>query len=345
MDRRAVLTGGAALLASACASTGGQAVAKPIIIAHRGASGDRPEHTRAAYELAIAQGADFIEPDLVITKDGVLICRHENELSGTTDIAAHAAFANRRATKVIDGSDVTGWFAEDFTFEELSQLRCKERIPELRPANVAYDGQEPILRFSEALAIARANNVGIYPELKHPSFLIACGLDPVPLFVAAVNEACLNAADAPIFAQCFEVGTLERLKQLSPIRRIQLVSGLGGPADKRDVRYLDMLTPAGLAAIAGYADGIGAEKNLVIPRDASNAMTTPSSLVRDAHRAGLLVHCWTFRAENAFLPTQLRAAGTREARGDLASEVRAFLAAGVDGVFSDQPGIAAAARS
>ncbi len=188
----------------------GRDVRRPLVIAHRGASGERPEHTMAAYRLAIAQGADFIEPDLVLTRDGVPVCRHENEISGTTDVAAHPAFASRRMTKVIDGQSVSGWFVEDFTLTEIKTLRAKERLPELRPQNTIYDGQEEIPTFAEVLALARASNVGIYPELKHPNFLAAQGLDPIASFLSVVRgdggEA--QAVADSMFVQCFEVGPL-----------------------------------------------------------------------------------------------------------------------------------------
>ncbi|HYD73397.1 MAG TPA: glycerophosphodiester phosphodiesterase family protein, partial [Candidatus Binatia bacterium] len=254
---------------------------RPIVIAHRGASGERPEHTLASYSLAIAQGADFIEPDLVMTRDGVLVCRHENEISGTTDVVDHPAFADRRKEKTVDGVTAAGWWVEDFTLAELKTLRCRERIPQLRPNNARYDGQDSIPTFAEALALAREAGVGIYPELKHPTFLRDTGLDPVPAFITAVREGGGQAAADRMFVQCFEVWPLRRLAEMSSIRWtcVQLVSSSGGPWDRRDLSYADMLRDEGLRTIAEYARGIGAEKTLIIPRDSSGRSQTATDLV------------------------------------------------------------------
>ncbi|MDX2274020.1 MAG: glycerophosphodiester phosphodiesterase [Hyphomonadaceae bacterium] len=324
---------------------------RPIVIAHRGASGERPEHTLASYRLAIAQGADFIEPDLVMTKDGVLVCRHENEIGGTTDVGARPEFASRRATKIIDGQSMSGWFTEDFTLAELKTLRAKERLPQLRPGNSAYDGQEEIPSFEEALALARESGVGIYPELKHPAYLSSVGLDPTPAFAAFVQAHGGQAAADMMYVQCFEVGPLETLAAMSSIRWscIQLMSGAGGPADRPDLTYAQMYTDTGLAQIAAYARGIGVEKAMIVPRGASGASSPPTDLIERAHRANLLVHAWTFRAENFFLPAELRrgeasAPDYLRQHGDLAAELRQFYALGIDGVFSDFPGAAVAAR-
>ncbi len=324
-------------LASALASA-------PIVIAHRGASGERPEHTIAAYELAIAQGADFIEPDLVLTKDGILVARHENEISGTTDIAAHPEFDGRKATKTIDGQRVTGWFTEDFTLAELKTLRARERLPRLRPANAAYDGRFQIPTFDEIVALAKAQKTGIYPETKHPGYFTSIGLPHEPRLLAALNAAGWTTPDAPVFIQSFEVGNLQRLARRTGVRLIQLVDSKGGPADRPDLTYASMVTPAGLAAIAAYAQGIGPDKALVIARSADGCSGAPTGLVAAAHAAGLAVHPWTMRAENAFLPAELRHGDDPKAHGDLRSEIRSFYAAGVDGVFSDFPGEAVAAR-
>jgi glycerophosphoryl diester phosphodiesterase len=323
--------------------------ARPLVIAHRGASGERPEHTMAAYRLAIAQGADYIEPDLVMSRDGVLVCRHENEISGTTDVAAHGEFAMRRTEKVIDGQAVSGWFAEDFTLAELKTLRCRERLPQLRPRNAAFDGQDAIPTFAEVMALAGEAGVGIYPEMKHPSFLAERGLDPVAPLVRALESVGWNVPDAPVFVQCFEAYPLRRLAGFSSVRKIQLIAADAPPWDLRDegVTLASLLSDTGLADVAGYAFGIGVEKSLVIPRGANEASLSPTDLVARAHRIGLAVHAWTFRAENAFLPAELRrgdpAAPDYPARhGDLAAELAAFFAAGIDGAFSD---FAAIARS
>ena len=349
MRRRDVILGAAAV--AGCVNMSEGSARRPIVIAHRGASGERPEHTLTGYRLAIAQGADFIEPDLVMTKDGVLVCRHENEISGTTNVADHPEFAERRKEKTVDGVTAAGWWVEDFTLAELKTLRCRERIPQLRPDNVRYNDQDPIPTFADALALAREAGVGIYPELKHPSFLRDAGLDPVPAFIGAVREGGGQAAADKMFVQCFEIWPLRRLAEMSSIRWscVQLASATGGPWDRRDLSYADMLRDEGLSAIAEYARGVGVEKSLVIPRDSEGRSQAPSDLVQRAHAANLLVHPWTLRAENYFLPAELRrgdahAPDYMRQHGDVAAEVRAFYAAGVDGVFSDFPAAAAAER-
>jgi glycerophosphoryl diester phosphodiesterase len=343
--RRDVIVGGATL--AGCASMDESGMRRPIVIAHRGASGERPEHTMASYRLAIEQGADFIEPDLVMTRDGVLLCRHENEISGTTNVADHPEFADRRKEKTVDGVTATGWWVEDFTLAELKALRAKERLPQLRPANTAFDGQEEIPTFAEALALARAHGVGIYPELKHPTFLREQGVDPVPAFIGAVREGGGQAAADKMFVQCFESGALRTLAQMSSIRWscVQLVAASDGPWDQRDLSYAQMLSDEGLRRIAEYARGIGAEKALIIPRGGDGRSLAPTDLVARAHAANLQVHAWTFRAENYFLPAELRRGDGPAAHGDLSAELRAFYAAGLDGVFSDFPAAAVAARS
>lgn len=325
---------------------------RPIVIAHRGASGERPEHTMAAYRLAIAQGADFIEPDLVMTRDGVLVCRHENEITGTTDVAVRPAFADRRREKTVDGVTATGWWVEDFTLAELKTLRCKERLPQLRPANTAFDGQDEIPTFTDALALAQDANVGIYPELKHPTFLRGEGLDPLRALVAAVQAAGGQRAADRMYVQCFETGALRTLAEMSSIRWqcVQLIAPSGRPWDRRETSYAQMASDDGLRAIAEYARGVGVEKTLIIPRGDDGGSLAPTDLVARAHAASLLVHAWTFRAENYFLPAELRrgdaaAPDYLRQHGDLAAELRAFYAAGVDGVFSDFPAAAVAARA
>ncbi len=344
MRRRDVI--GGALTLGACASMSEPARPPPIVIAHRGASGERPEHTIAAFRLAIAQGGDYIEPDLVMTRDGVLVCRHENEISGTTDVAAHSEFAARRMEKTVDGVAATGWWVEDFTLAELKTLRCKERLPQLRPGNTAFDGQEAIPTFAEALTLAREAGVGIYPELKHPTFLRERGVDPVPAFVDSVRAGGGQDAADIMFVQCFEVGALVALAQMSSLRFscVQLIAADGGPWDQRPRAASDLISDAGLREIAHYARGIGVEKSLVIPRDAEGRLLPATDLVARAHAAGLAVHAWTFRAENYFLPAELRRGESPTAHGDIDAELRAFYATGIDGVFSDFPASAVAAR-
>ncbi|MCF6377904.1 glycerophosphodiester phosphodiesterase [Nocardioides KLBMP 9356] len=317
----------------------------PVVIGHRGASGYRPEHTLAAYELAIEQGADYIEPDLVSTKDGVLVARHENEIGGTTDVADHPEFAGRRTTKVIDGRPVTGWFTEDFTYKELRTLRAKERLPQVRPDNTAYDGQERIPTLDEVIKLARREGVGIYPETKHPTYFDSIGLSLEEPLVAALEKRHWADADDPVIIQSFETGNLRELDTLIDVPIAQLIDGSGAPYDlvaAGDPRtYTDLLTPAGLAEIATYADGVGVNKDRVLPRT-GGATTVPSAVVRDAHAEGLIVHVWTLRRENQFMATNFRIGSDPNAPGDIAAEARAFLDAGVDGIVSDNPDLVVA---
>ncbi len=324
---------------------------RPILIAHRGASGDRPEHTLEAYLLAIEMGADFIEPDLVLSKDGVLVARHENEISGTTDVAQRPEFAARQATKSIDGQSVTGWFTEDFTFAELRTLKARERLPELRVANTAYDGQFLIPSFDEILALAqtegqaRGRVIGVYPETKHPSYFTSIGLPHEAPLLSALARYGLTEAGSPVFIQSFEVGNLQVLRGKTQVRLIQLIDSEAGPADLPAMLYADMITPDGLKAIAAYADGIGPFKDLVIARTADGHLGDPTQLVEQAHAVGLAVHPWTFRAENYFLPEGFKSSSDPQQKGDLASEIKAFVAVGVDGIFSDNSAEAHAALS
>ncbi len=319
--------------------------AEPLLIAHRGASGERPEHTLAAYERAIDQGADFIEPDLVLTKDGVLVARHENEIGGTTDVADHPEFADRTTTKVIDGVEMAGWFTEDFTLAELRTLRARERLPDLRPANKRFDTLYQIPTFEEILKLVRAKEaesgrrIGLYPETKHPSYFAGIGLaHQAPLLDLLNRYGYMTEAD-PVFIQSFEVGNLKALRAATRLRLIQLVDAEGGPADLPGTRYDDLLTVQGLADIATYADGIGPSAALVIAPEGATA------LVGRAHDAGLQVHVWTLRMENPFLPAQYQRGDDPEGRGDFAGYVRAMVRTGVDGLFSDFPAQARAAMT
>lgn len=310
-----------------------------LIIAHRGASAERPEHTLAAYERAIDQGADYIEPDLVVTKDLVLVSRHENELSGTTDVASREEFEDRRRDKTIDGQKVAGWFAEDFTLAELRTLRAKERIPSLRPANARFDGLYQVPTFEEIVKLVRAKEaatgrrIGLYPELKHPNFLLQdAGIDMVDLLLRDLGQLGLTPAD-PLFVQSFEIAPLQRLAQRSEYKLVQLVAPLGGPADEPAMTYADMVSPVGLAEIAKYADAVGANILMILNADGS-----PSALVGDAKAAGLPVHAWTVRPENEFLPPMLRTGDDPKGKGCGDVKLAQMLkAAGVAGVFSDGP--------
>lgn len=327
---------------------------KPLVIGHRGCSGERPEHTALSYERAIEQGADFIEPDLVPTQDGHLVARHENEIGGTTDVGRRPEFAARKTTKTIDGQPVTGWFVEDFTLAEIKTLRARERLPQLRPASAAFDGQAQILTFDEVVAIAKAGSkrtgrtIGVYPELKHPTYFASIGLPTPDRLVAKLKANDLNSATAPVFVQCFEVGALKALRAKTPARLVFLVDSEGGPADLPGVKYADLITAAGLKDVAVYADGLGPNWSLVVPSD-GQALLPATDLVKNAHAAGLQVHPWTVRAENYFLPATLRKGDAKDPaflamHGDAAPVFKALYAAGVDGVFSDFPALAVAAR-
>jgi glycerophosphoryl diester phosphodiesterase len=330
---------------------------RPIVIAHRGASGHRPEHTLAAYRLAIDLGADFIEPDLVVTKDGALVARHENEIGATTDVAGHPEFAARRTTKIVDGARITGWFSEDFTLPELKMLRAKERLPELRPGNCAYDGQEEIPTLDEVLDLARGagngRRIGVYPETKHPTYFRGLGLALEERLIETLHGRGYRGRDAPIYVQSFEVGNLRVLRSQTDLPLIQLLDETGRPYDftlSGDPRtYADLATAPGLAEIARYADGVGVAKNLIVPRRPDGHLLPATRLVADAHAAGLRVHAWTFRSENHFLPVDFRLGDASDpffprGRGDAVAEYRLFFDLDVDGVFSDHPDDAAAAR-
>jgi glycerophosphoryl diester phosphodiesterase len=329
---------------------------RTIVIAHRGASGERPEHTLAAYALAIEQGADYIEPDLVSTKDGVLVARHENEISGTTDVESRPEFAARRTTKAIDGQAVTGWFTEDLTLAEIKTLRARERLPHLR--GTRFDGKLEVATLDEVLELVASANarlgrtgrdrIGVYPETKHPSYFAALGLALEPPLLAALRRHGLDTGDAPVFIQSFETANLQALARQTRVALVQLVAASGRPYDleaRGDPRtYADLVRPEGLLGIARYARGIGVEKSLVLPRDPQGRLGPPTTLVADAHRAGLFVHVFTLRAENEFLPPELREGTAPGGLGDLRAEARAFLQAGVDGYFTDHPAEGRAAR-
>ncbi len=306
----------------------------------------------AAYQLAIEQCADFIEPDLVMTKDGVLVARHENEISGTTDLARHPEFADRYTTKIIAGTPVSGWFSEDFTLAELKTLRAVERIPGVRPESAAYDGQFEIPTLQEVIDLARSsrtcdgNVVGIYPETKHPSYFDSIGLSMEEELVRVLHANGYRGPRAA-FIQSFEVSNLRDLARMTQLPLVQLINCTGRPADfaaRGDERTsADLVTPEGLAFVASYADGIGVCKDVLIPRNPDGTLGQPSPVIEDAHAAGLLVHGWTFRRENRFLPVDYRRGTDPNAHGDMVGEVRAFLAAGMDGFFTDNPDLGAEA--
>ncbi len=323
------------------------------MIAHRGASGDRPEHTLAAYRLAADLGADFIEADLVSTSDGVLVARHENEISGTTDVATRPEFTDRRTTKTIDAVELTGWFTEDFTLAELKTLRAVERIPQLRPDNTAFDGLEQVPTLQEVIDLAQEAGVGIYPETKHPSYFDSIGLSLEEPLVASLDANGYRHPSDPVFIQSFETANLRELAEMTRLRLVQLIGGSGAPFDLAaagDPRtYDDLVTRRGLTEIARYADGIGPDKDRIVPRDGDGRLRGPTGLVDDAHRRGLVVHPYTFRNENTFLPADFRQGDPANLRfsgvtGDTAAEYRLFFDLGVDGVFSDNADTAVAVR-
>ncbi len=313
-------------------------VLTPSVVAHRGASGHRPEHTLDAYRTAIRMGVDDIELDLVATRDGVLVARHDLELSITTDVAERPAFAHLRRTLVVDGVEESGWFVQDFTVAELKTLATRERMPGTRPGNTAYDGAEGVPTLNEVLAmvgaetVRRGRPVGVLLELKHATHHDTIGL---PLDVPLLRELARHGLDhawARVSLLSFETPVLRRLAGRTRLPLIQLVE-VG-----------EEMTPEVLDGIDEYADGIGPHASLVLPRDADGAVGAPSTLVRDAHRRGLTVHVWTVRGENRFLPTNLRHGEAPDALGDMAGHVRALLAAGVDGIITDHPEAALAAR-
>ena len=320
----------------------------PLVVAHRGVPGERLEHTRPSYLLAIEQGADFIEPDVVSTGDGVLVVRHENWIDDTTDVADHPEFADRRTTKIVDGVEMTGWFTEDFTLAELKTLRCKERIPDVRPGNVALAGTEQILTLDEVLDIAEDAGgeapVGVYIETKHPSYFAGVGHDLNAMLIETLERRGFNDPEALVVIQSFESANLRAIRPRTPAMLVQLMSVKGQPADfveAGDPRtYEDLRSDEGLTFVAEYADAIGPYKEVVVEPGAG-----PTGLVERAHAAGLDVHVWTMRNENQFLPPALRQGTEKLAHGDAVSELLQFFDAGVDGVFSDFTSTAVKARS
>lgn len=313
---------------------------KPIVIAHRGASGYRPDHTLAAYELAIALGADYIEPDLVSTSDGVLIARHENALAifnpsteqlieATTNITDLPQFSDRLTTKLIDGKPLTGWFTEDFTAQEIrTYIRTRERIPQIRPQNIQYNDQFVIPTLQEIIDLAQQKNIGLYPETKHPSYFTSLGLSLEESLVKILAVNGYTQENDPIFIQSFEVSNLQKLKTLTPLPLVQLISDQGNPFDRPDLSYKEMINISGLKQIATYANAIGLNKSIIISND---------DLIQNAHQVGLKVHAYTFRNEDVFLPNHLQR--------NPEAEYRIFYQMGIDGVFSDYPDTAIQVRS
>jgi glycerophosphoryl diester phosphodiesterase len=297
-----------------------------------------------------------LEPDLVVTSDGVLVCRHEPEIGRTTDVASHPEFAARRTTKNIDGAAVTGWFVEDFTLAELKTLRAVERIPQFRQHNTLYDGRHEVPTLQELLDLRvqlsreLGRSVGIYPETKHPTFFQRAGLPLEPRLLEILRRNRLDHPDAPVFVQSFEVTNLRQLRAAGlRTRSVQLLAASGAPFDTVATgcgpTYAELATPDGLRAIARYAQGIGPEKQQVIPRKADGTLGSPTSLVVDARGAGLIVHPYTFRAENNFLPTDYQTSAVLSDYGRAIDEQVTYWRTGIDGLFTDQPDIGVIARA
>ncbi|GAA3961317.1 glycerophosphodiester phosphodiesterase [Streptomyces marokkonensis] len=328
----------------------------PTVIGHRGASGHRPEHTFGAYELALDMGADIVEAgDLVPTKDGHLVCRHEPEIGGTTDVADHPGFADRRRTKQLDGSPVTGWFTEDFTLAELKTLRATERIPANRPHNTLYDGRweiptfEEVLRWQNEQTRRRGKQVWIYPELKHPTYFRKLGLGTEERLARLLRKYGKDRKNSPVIIQSFEPTSIQRMNRLVGNPLAVLLSGAKSRpwdfVETGDPRTTaDLVTPKGLKEIASYAQGIGPTLDLIIPKDSAGRLTEPTTLVRDAHRAGLILHPYTMRNENPFLPADFRKGSDPDAYGDAFRAFRTYFATGIDGIFTDHPDTGVLAR-
>lgn len=335
---------------------GYKSLPKPTVIGHRGASGYRPEHTFGSYQLALDMGADVVEAgDLVPTKDGHLVCRHEPEIGGTTDVSAHPEFADRKATKTLDGIPTTGWFTEDFTLAELKTLRAVERIPANRPHNTLYNGRWEIPTFEEVLhwqdeqTRKRGKQVWIYPETKHPTYFRALGLGLEERLAKVLRKHGKDKKNSPVIIQSFEPTSIQRLDKLVDNPLVVLLSAANTrpwdfvtTGDPRTVA--DLVKPEGLKWIASYAQGIGPTLDLVIPKDANGALTAPTTLVADAHRAGLILHPYTMRNENAFLPANFRQGTDPNAYGDAFGAFKTYFATGIDGVFSDNADTALLAR-
>ncbi|MET9430235.1 glycerophosphodiester phosphodiesterase [Streptomyces sp. NPDC003036] len=344
----AVLSAGSAGTAQARPSAPHRRLPVPTVIAHRGASGYRPEHTLGSYQLALDMGAHVIEQDLVPTKDGHLVCRHENDITGTTDVADRPEFASRKTTKTVDGTSLTGWFTEDFTLAELKTLRAKERIPATRQENTLYDGRwtvptfEEVLRWAEKEGRRRGRPVWLYVETKHPTYFRKLGLPLEEPLARLLRRYGRHGADSSTFLQSFEPTSMERMAKLVSTPRVVLLwTPDDRPWDFRETgdprTVADLITPEGLKGIASYAQGIGPLLDLVIPKDKDGTLGRPTTLVRDAHAAKLLVHPYTLRNENTFLPADFRRGTDPAAFGDVFGAYETYFATGIDGIFTDHP--------
>ncbi|GAA1983163.1 glycerophosphodiester phosphodiesterase family protein [Microbacterium pumilum] len=321
-----------------------------LVIGHRGAPGYRPEHSRSAYDLALAMGVDGVEPDVVVSSDGVLVVRHENEISGTTDVADRIEYAARRQTKTIDGAELTGWFTEDFTWDELSTLRCRERLPALRPASASFDDAQPILRLRDVLDLVRAGSVehgreiAVVLEIKHATYFASIGWDVAALIDRELHEAGWASGELPLIVESFESTVLRRLQERGiPATYIYLLEAAGRPFDlvathgKSAPTYRQTAAPSGLDELVGAFDGLSVDKRMILAPDRLGRSSGPSELIAHAHERGLRVFTWTCRPENSFLIPQFRGRGGPGAFGDWAAEWAIIRDAGVDGVFVDHP--------
>lgn len=328
---------------------------RPLVIGHRGAPGYRPEHTRSSYDLALALGVDAVEPDVVFTADGVLVVRHENEIGTTTDVADHPEFARRRTTKTIDGAEHTGWFTEDFTWDELATLRCRERLPQLRAASASFDGEQPPLRLRDVLDLVRqasldqGREIGVVLEIKHATYFSGLGYDVAGAIAAELRDAGWATGRLPLYLESFEQTVLEAVRS-EGVRGtyIYLLEAGGSPYDlvarqgRAAPTYRAQATPAGLDRLVGRVDGISVDKRMILAPDKLGRATGPASVVADAHARGLRVFTWTCRPENAFLVGQFRLGRAKAEFGDYAAEWRMIADAGVDGVFVDHPDLGVA---
>ncbi|TMU90022.1 glycerophosphodiester phosphodiesterase [Streptomyces sp. DASNCL29] len=332
--------------AAAGASGRGHELPVPTVIGHRGASGYRPEHTFGSYQLALDMGADIIEQDLVPTKDGHLVCRHENDITATTDVSAHPEFADRKTTKTVDGTKLTGWFTEDFTLAELKTLRAKERIPGNRQRNTLYDGRwevptfEEVLQWAEREGRERGRRIWLYVETKHPTYFRKLGLGLEERVAKLLRRYGRHREDSALFLQSFEPSSIQRLRKLVDTPAVVLLSTINSRpwdfVEANDPRTVaDLVKPEGLKWIASYAQGIGPDLSVIIPRTPDGKLGTPTSVVKDAHAAGLILHPYTMRNENTFLPADFRRGSDPNAYGDAFGAFKAYFATGIDGIFSD----------
>lgn len=363
--RRAVL--GAAVLGAGTAVVGLPGVARadarhghkdlpvPTVVAHRGASGYRPEHTLGSYQLALDMGAHVIEQDIVPTKDGHLVCRHENDITATTDVAAHPEFASRKTTKSVDGTSLTGWFTEDFTLAELKTLRAKERIPGTRQRNTLYDGRwdvptlEEVFRWADRQGHERGRRIWLHIETKHPTYFRKLGLGLEEPLAKLLRKYGRHKKNSPNFLQSFEPSSIQRLNKLVDPPLVVLLSGASSrpwdfveAGDPRTVA--DLIKPEGLQWMASFAQGIGPTLDLIIPKKPDGSLGTPTTLVKDAHKAGLILHPYTMRNENTFLPANFKKGTDPNAYGDAFGAFKTYFETGIDGIFSDNCDTALLAR-